>query len=181
MRWDVKDGPRFDIAHRDESGQKVPCPVIIHASTFGSIERSLCALIENTAVDERERCPPTLPYWLAPTQLRLIPVAARFVPWCQSLAADLRASPVRFDVDDSEETVGRKIRAAEQDWVPYVVVAGEREASGRALSVRMRVERETRVMDQAALGSFLRAAQGGLPFRPLPARVLVSANPVFHG
>jgi hypothetical protein len=87
----------------------------------------------------------------------------------------------RCDVDDREETVGRKTRAAEQDRVPYVVVAGEREASGGALSVRMRVGRETRTMNRPALASCLRAAQGGLPFRPLPTRVLVRENPVFYG
>jgi threonyl-tRNA synthetase len=84
-------------------------------------------------------------------------------------------------VDDREETVGRKIRAAEQDWVPYVVVVGEREGAGQPFGVRMRAEREARVMDRPALGDHLRAAQGGLPFRPLPTRVLVSENPLFHG
>lgn len=181
VQWDVKDGPRFDIGYLDEAGRKVPCPVIIHASSFGSIERSLCALLENAAVDEREGLPPTLPYWLAPTQLRLIPVATRYVSWCQSLAAELRASPARCDVDDREETVGRKIRAAEHEWIPYVVVLGEREAAGSPLTVRMREERETRVMDQATMGAHLRAAQSGLPFRHLPTRVLVSQNPLFHG
>jgi threonyl-tRNA synthetase len=181
VQWDVKDGPRFDIGHIDGAGRKIPSPVIIHASSFGSVERSLCALLENVAVDERHGLPPTLPYWLSPTQLRLIPVAERHVPHCERLAAVLGRAPARCDVDDREETVGRKIRAAEQDWVPYAVVVGDREAAGEAATVRMRRERESRPFAMDALRELLSEARGGLPFRPLPTKVLVSGNPVFHG
>ena len=75
VQWDVKDGKRFNIAYIDEQDQKRPCPVIIHASSFGSIERTLCAILENIALDEARGVPPMFPLWLAPTQVRIIPVS----------------------------------------------------------------------------------------------------------
>jgi len=67
VQWDVKDGERFSIGFVDEGGDKHPCPVIVHASSFGSIERTLCAILENIAIDAGRAKPPMLPVWLSPT------------------------------------------------------------------------------------------------------------------
>ena len=106
VQWDVKDGERFDIGFTDEAGHKVPCPVIVHASSFGSIERTLCAILENIAVDSAAGMPPMFPFWLAPTQVRIVPVSDAFVDAALEVCAALTAHRVRVDVDDRTETVG---------------------------------------------------------------------------
>jgi len=181
VQWDVKDGARFQICYRDASGSKVPCPVILHASSFGSVERSLCALLENAAVDEAAGIAPALPYWLSPVQLRILPVSASHLEACLRLAERVSAFPARCDVDDREETVGRRIRDAERDWIPFLVVAGEREGADGPFSVRMRREGGSRTLSLAELRALLQGGQDGLPYRVLPTRMRVSENPVFHG
>ncbi len=181
VQWDVKDGPRFGIGYTTAEGEKVNCPVIIHASSFGSIERTLCALLENVAVDESEGEPPMLPYWLSPTQVRLIPVSAGHLRLCLDLARQLTTVPTRCDVDDREETVGKKIRLAERDWVPYVLVVGEREAGGEQPNVRVRRTGIVARMSFEKLRSELIDQQASMPYRRLPTQLQVSQNVRFYG
>ena len=181
VQWDVKDGPRFDIGYVSDTGEKVPCPVIIHASSFGSIERSLCALLENVAVDSRKGIPPMLPYWLSPTQVRVVPVSEPYLDHALLLAERISGLPARCDVDDRDETVGRRIRQAEADWVPYTIVVGEREVAGDSLPVRIRETRSQQSVSLSDLQSELGEKQRDLPFRPLPTRQRVSENPGFYG
>ena len=181
VQWDVKDGPRFNIGYTDESGEKVPCPVIVHASSFGSIERTVCTLLENIAIDEKRGVPPMLPYWLSPTQVRLIPVSSNYNELCMEISGRISGIPARCDVDDRNETVGKKIRNAEKDWIPYAIVIGEREAEGAAFTVRIRKPRSQQAMSFEELSKELAEQQDSLPFRPLPTQVRVSANPIFYG
>jgi threonyl-tRNA synthetase len=144
VQWDVKDGERFNIGFIGPDGRKHPCPVIIHASSFGSIERTLCTILENMAIDAREGKTPRFPLWLAPTQVRVIPVKDEFTAFALEVAEDFNRLDVRADCDERSETVGRRIRDAEREWVPFVCVVGEREAAdepGR-LQVRIRGEKE---------------------------------------
>lgn len=181
VQWDVKDGPRFDIGYTDEHGDKKPCPVIIHASSFGSIERTVCTLLENIAIDEKRGERPMLPYWLSPTQVRYVPVSAAYNDICVDLASLVADFPARCDVDDRNETVGKKVRNAEKEWVPYVIVVGERESSGDKYTVRVRKPRAQTQMSLAELQTELSAKQGTLPYRPLPTHRLASANPIYYG
>lgn len=181
VQWDVKDGERFDIGFIDETGRKRPCAVIIHASSFGSIERTLCTILENIAIDASRGATPAFPLWLAPTQVRLIPVKDAYVELALKLAQELSSRKVRADVDERSETVGRRIRDAEQEWVPFIVVVGEKEAGGAPLQVRVRGEREQPRLSLEELASRVREGTSGMPWRELPLPVRVSQRAIFFG
>jgi threonyl-tRNA synthetase len=181
VQWDVKDGERFDIGYLDPQGQKQPCPVILHASSFGSVERTLCAILENIAVDADAGQPPQFPLWLAPAQVRIMPVSDSFIPDALALCDQLSQASVRAEVDDRGETVGKKIRAGEEDWIPYLVVFGEKERGSAPLSVRVRDDGSRRELRAEELAALIREQTRGLPFRPLALPARLSHRPIFVG
>ncbi|MGQ9731376.1 MAG: threonine--tRNA ligase [Candidatus Zipacnadales bacterium] len=182
VQWDVKDGPRFNIGFIDSDGQFKPCPVILHASSFGSIERTMCTLLENIAVDQDLGKPPCFPLWLSPTQVRLVPVKESFHGLADELADQFTQGKVRADVDDRAESVSRKVRDAEIEWVPYIVVLGAREMRGGTLQVRCREERdEKRPLTADELIAYIRKRTGDVPWLPLPLPRRLSKRPIFFG
>ena len=110
-------------------------PIMIHRALFGSIERFFGVLTEHYAG--------AFPLWLAPEQLRLVPVADRHVAACEELAATARNAGLRVAVDDAKESVGKKIRAAQLMKVPYMVVVGDRDLEAGTFTVRDRTGTET--------------------------------------
>ena len=181
VQWDIKDGERFNIGYIDAGGQKHPCPVIIHASSFGSIERTLCSILENIALDEKRGVAPMFPLWLAPTQVRVIPVTDDYLGFACELCDAIARRDIRADVDDRGETVGKKIRSGEKEWVPYLLVVGEKEKESGRLNIRFREDRSQREMEIEEFVGLVREKMEGLPFRPLPLPKLVSRRPVFYG
>jgi len=181
VQWDVKDGERFGIGYLDETGAKRPCPVIIHASSFGSVERTLCAILENIAIVAAAGAKPMFPFWLAPAHARVIPVSDQFLPFAETLCDRLSFHEIRVDVDDRDETVGMKIRAAEKEWVPFLLVVGEKEVGSGRLSVRGRGAKETREMTLEEFAETTRSEMRGMPFRPLALARRLSRRPQFYG
>ena len=181
VQWDVKDGPRFNIGSIDETGAKQPCPVIIHASSFGSIERTLCAILENIAVLAAEGEVAGLPTWLAPTQVRAIPVSGSNLETAARYCDRMSAGKVRADLDDRNETVAKRIRDAEKEWIPYIIVVGDREAKSEQVPVRVRASGEIAEMRIDSLIESLASETDKMPFRPLPLPQQVSRRPVFLG
>jgi threonyl-tRNA synthetase len=110
-------------------------PVMIHRALFGSVERFFGVLTEHYAG--------AFPLWLAPEQLRFVPVADRHAAHCEELAAKAEAAGLRAFVDDSKESVGKKIRAAQLAKTPYTLVVGDQEAESDAYTVRDRAGTET--------------------------------------
>ncbi|MBN1860706.1 MAG: threonine--tRNA ligase [Candidatus Thermoplasmatota archaeon] len=141
VQIDVENGKRFNITYADEKGEKQH-PLILHTSISGSIDRNIYALLEREAIKMNHGKKPMFPLWLSPTQIRFIPVADEFVSDCEQCVNELNAlSPfyfIRADIDDREESVGRKIRDAEKEWVPYIVVIGEKERKQKVYSPRVR-------------------------------------------
>lgn len=179
VQWDVKDGPRFDIGYVGSDGQRHPCPVILHASSFGSIERTLCTILENIAIDESENKVPEYPLWLAPTQVRIVPVNDTYSGFAEQIAKDLSNDSVRADVDDRTESVGRKIRYASKEWVPYILVVGEKEVAGNQLQIK---ERESGLVypgTREELVEKIHHKTQGMPYLPLPLHRQVSMRPLF--
>jgi len=181
VQWDVKDGERFNIGYMDEDGQKRPCPVIIHASSFGSIERTLCVILENIAIDAAKGTPPMFPLWLAPTQVRIVPVSGDHVPFADGLRSRLASRNIRVDMDDRDDTVGKKIRNGEKEWVPYLLVIGDKEKASGRLTVRCREDRSQKEMSEGDLAAHIGRQTQGMPFRPLPFPPRVSNRPIFYG
>ncbi|WP_128476202.1 threonine--tRNA ligase [Halorussus pelagicus] len=177
VQLDVESAERFDIEY--STGEETRHPPILHSSPTGSIERVLAALLETAA----ERDVPRLPTWLSPTQVRFVPVGDEHGDYCDALADDLRSSGIRADVDERDETVGKRIATAESDWVPYYVVVGDREVEtdDEQLAVTVRGEGEERELTFGELESAVLADIGDSPKkrRYLPKRV--SKRPSFAG
>src|SRR3989344_8886847 len=121
---DVENGERYDINFINEKGSKQH-PLILHCSPSGAVERVMYALLENAAMAERTGQPAMLPLWLAPTQIRIIPVSVNHhLEFSENLAKKFNELNIRADVDDRVETVSKRIRDSEQEWVPYTLVVG---------------------------------------------------------
>ncbi|MCG2827910.1 threonine--tRNA ligase [Methanothermobacter sp. K4] len=171
VQIDVESGERFGITYVNSDEEEVN-PIILHCSPTGSIERVICSLLEKTAVEMDEK-PPMLPVWLSPTQVRVLPIAERHLEFAESLVSEMVANDVRADLDDRAETLGKKIRNAAQDWVPYVVVVGDSELEGK-LTVNIRSTGEKVQMDIEELIELVRSETHGMPFRRLPLPVRLS-------
>jgi len=181
VQWDVKDGERFNIGYINDEGKKVPCPVIIHASSFGSIERTLCSILENIAIDEKRGIPPMFPLWLSPTQVRIIPVSEEYLSFAEELCNRIGRENIRTDIDDRGETVGKSIRNGEKDWIPYLLVVGEKEKISGKISVRCREDRNQLEMEVDEFIRVIKNKTEGMPFRPLPLPRNLSKRPLFYG
>jgi threonyl-tRNA synthetase len=134
---DVENGERYGIKYYDDNN--VPHhPIILHNSPSGAIERLIYALLENAAFDQKEGRKPHFPLWLAPTQVRVIPLKEEFLKYCEDLTDKLSQNDIRVDIDDRNETIGKRIRESETDWIRYTLVIGEKEINQSNLSVRDR-------------------------------------------
>jgi threonyl-tRNA synthetase len=126
---------RFDCTYADADGAR-KTPVVVHRVIYGSLERFIAILIEHTAGH--------FPLWLSPEQVRLLPVADRHAEHARELAARLREAGLRPEVDESAETVGKKVRSAQLARAPYVLVIGDKEIASGELTVRDREGTETK-------------------------------------
>lgn len=120
---------RFELEYTGEDNA-MHRPIMIHRAPFGSMERFIGILIEHFAG--------AFPAWLAPVQVKLIPVADRHVEYLKKVEAQLRAVGLRVEVDSSPGRMQGKIRDAQQQKIPYMLIAGDRDAAGDAVSVRLR-------------------------------------------
>lgn len=122
VQIDVESAERFDIKYYTEAGER--WPIILHTSPTGGIERVLCAILEAQALERV----PALPVWLAPTQVRVVPVSEKHLQYAREVASEVRNAKIRVDIDDRDESVSKKVASAGKEWVPYVVVIGKRGA-----------------------------------------------------
>ncbi len=134
---DVENGERYGIEFVDENNTKKH-PIILHNSPSGAIERIIYALLEKAAKDSKEGRKPQLPFWLAPTQVRIIPLNEEFYDFCETLSTKISFNEIRVDVDDRNESIGKRISIAEKEWIRYILVIGEKEVNSENLSIRDR-------------------------------------------
>ncbi|MGZ3626308.1 MAG: threonine--tRNA ligase [Ktedonobacteraceae bacterium] len=120
---------RFNCSYIDKDGQ-AKTPVVIHRAIFGTFERFIGILIEHTAG--------AFPAWLAPVQVRIITIADRHVPYAQEVMQHLRDLGIHIELDHSSERINAKIREAQLQKIPYMLVVGDREQQSQAVSVRLR-------------------------------------------
>ncbi len=176
VQLDIEDAARYGIFYTDETGQKKGC-IILHSS-LGSIERWMGAVLEQAAKDQAKGKPPKLPVWLSPIQVRIIPVNSSFTQIAAEKARALASSGLRADVDDREESVSKKIRDAEVEWIPFIVVLGEKEVSSGSLPVRVRGEGVSAIKDED-LCAFVKGHIGDRPSVPSYLPLLLSMKPRF--
>ena len=178
---DVENAKRYGIQYVDEKGEK-QYPLILHCSPSGALERDIYALLEKAYREQMKGNSPMLPLWLSPTQVRLIPISDKFLDKVEALAQQISAKCIRVDIDDSSATLQKKIREAEQEWVPYIIVVGEKEIESGTLSVRIReLKGKQEALTAEQLITQVQEKIAGKPFKPLPLPMYLSKRPVFHG
>ena len=148
---DVENGDRYGIEFVDENNNKKH-PIILHNSPSGAIERIIYALLEKAATDSHEGRKPQLPLWLSPTQVRIIPLKEEFYDFCEKLTDKISTNSVRVDIDDRNESIGKRIREAEKEWIRYILVIGEKEANSENLSIR---DRKTGAVRELSFDEFI--------------------------
>ena len=173
VQWDVKNGERFNICYYDSDGARKPVPIIIHASSFGSVERAVAAILENAAGRVSQGRPPMLPVWLSPEQVRLIPVdVQRHMDGCIRVAERLEKEGARVGIDDRDLTVSKRVAEAKTRWIPFIIVYGDRELETNMLRIVVREEStlekdHVEEMSLEDFAAYFRKRVGDMPTRPL--------------
>src|SRR5579883_189306 len=173
---DVENGHRYQIDFMDDAN-KPQNPIILHNSPSGAIERVIYALLEKAAKDQKEGRKPGLPLWLAPTQVRVIPVKPEFFDYCDKLVERITESDVRADIDDKNESVGKSIRDAETEWIRYIIVIGEKEVNSTTLSIRDRKTGGVRELSVDELIGEIKTETKGKPFIKMNMSRYISKRP----
>ncbi len=137
IQFDFNLSQRFDLSFVNEKGERER-PYMIHRALLGSMERFMGVLIEHYSG--------AFPVWLAPVQAMLIPIADRHVEYCQQVAGRLREAGLRVEIDDSSERMQNKIRKAQGQKIPYMLVAGDKERDAGAVAVRLRTGEDLKAM-----------------------------------
>lgn len=129
IQFDFNLPKRFKMTYIDKKGKQQE-PFMLHRALLGSLERFIGVLLEHYAGN--------LPLWLAPVQVQIIPVSDKFLTYAKKINKQLSAKEIISMVDEKEESVGKKIREAEIQKVPYMIVVGEKEVKGRNITIRHR-------------------------------------------
>ncbi|MBT5550971.1 MAG: threonine--tRNA ligase [Nitrospina sp.] len=141
---------RFDISYIEEDGQRHQ-PIMLHRALMGSLERFFGCLVEHYAG--------AFPLWLAPVQVILLPITDNHAEYAEKLAQRFEESDIRVEKDLRNEKIGFKIREAQLQKIPYMIVLGDKEVEAQTLGVRKRRSKETRTLD---FESFLEELKSGI-------------------
>ncbi|MBR4099013.1 MAG: threonine--tRNA ligase, partial [Clostridium sp.] len=149
IQLDMQMPERFELEYVGEDGQKHR-PVMIHRVVLGSIERFIGVITEHFAG--------AFPAWLAPVQVKLLPVTDRALEYANSVAAQLDKDGFRAEVDGRNEKIGKKIREAQLEKIPYMLVVGDRDMENQTVSVRLRSGEDLGAMPYEQFAAMLRQA-----------------------
>lgn len=129
VQVDFNMAEKFDLGFISQKGKKEK-PVVIHRAIFGSFERFIGILVENYQG--------AFPAWLSPVQVKILPVGSRHEKYAKKVCTELIKNNIRAELDDANETVGKKIREAELEKIPYILVVGDKEEKGGTVAIRER-------------------------------------------
>jgi threonyl-tRNA synthetase len=129
LQFDFNLPQRFEMKFINDQGKEEQ-PYMLHRALFGSFERFIGVLIEHYAG--------AFPVWLSPVQIKLLPVSDKFIKYAHEVKEKLQVQDIRVELDDSAESLGKKIRTGEQEKVPYLLIIGEKEVTGKQVAVRQR-------------------------------------------
>jgi threonyl-tRNA synthetase len=171
---DIGNAQRFGIKYIDKDKREVR-PPIFHIAILGGIERYIFTVLDTALKQEV----PSLPLWLSPTQVRLIPLSYEFTQKCEKIADEIEKHCIRVDLDDRPLTMQKKVREAEMEWINYIIVVGEKEIASKMLPVRDRTTRKIRKMRLNELITEIEEKTRRKPFRPSTLPRLLSNRPQF--
>ena len=173
---DVENSQRYGIEFVDENN-KLQYPIILHNSPSGAIERIIYALLEKAASDSKQGKKPHFPLWLAPTQVRVIPIKEEFLDYAKNLANKISEQQIRVDMDDRNESIGKRVRDAEKEWIRYILVIGEKEINSKNINIRDREQDQSREASYEALIDEIKKQISDKPFEKLNAPFFLSQRP----
>jgi threonyl-tRNA synthetase len=133
IQLDFQNPKRFELEYVDKDGSK-KSPIVIHRAILGSVERFLGILIENYSG--------AFPVWLSPVQVKILPISDKQNKYAETVLKELKENNIRAELDDRTESVGKKIREAEMEKVPYMLILGEKEQKTKSVSVRGRHQKD---------------------------------------
>ena len=140
---------KFHLKYADKNGEE-QTPVVLHRAILGSLDRFMAYLIEETMG--------AFPAWLAPVQVKILPVTDRAIDYAKELSASLDAQGFRVEVDERNEKIGKKIREATMEKVPYMLVVGDRDMENQTVSVRLRSGEDLGAMSMEEFAALLKKA-----------------------
>ena len=170
---DVENAERYGITYVDDNGDK-KTPIILHNSPSGAIERCLYALLEKAAKAQRDGKTPSIPFWLCPTQIRIIPLSQDFHEVSLGYLEELSNSGLRVDFEDRDLSVGKKVREAEKEWIPFILVVGKNEVESKKFQVRDRYSGEMIVMSLSELTEHCKQLLNDMITEELPLSKFIS-------
>ena len=173
---DVENGKRYGITYTNENNEQKH-PIILHNSPSGAVERVIYALLEKFAKQIKDGNRPQFPLWLAPIQVRLVPLKDEHLEFTTHLADKFIEQNIRVDIDDRNDTIGKRIRDAEKEWISYVLVIGEKEVNSPKLSVRDRTTGDVREVSIEDFIKEITDATSGKPISRLNSTLLLSQRP----
>ncbi|MFA6160136.1 MAG: threonine--tRNA ligase [Parcubacteria group bacterium] len=137
VQVDFATPKRFGLEYINEKGEKVP-PVMVHRAILGSYERFLVLLIEHFAG--------AFPLWLSPVQVAILPVSEKFEKYASDLVSKMKEDNIRVELHNQSESLGKRIREAEKQKIPYMLVVGEKEETDNSVAVRSRGDKNQEVI-----------------------------------
>jgi threonyl-tRNA synthetase len=173
---DVENGERYNIQFVDEDNTK-KFPIILHNSPSGAVERVIYALLEKAARNSKLGKVPVLPLWLTHTHVRLIPVSSTHIDFCEQLFIELTKNQIRADIDDRDESVGKKIRDSETEWIYYSLVIGDNEVKSNQLVLRDRVNKSQHHVSLEEIIKMIESQIVDRPYLPLNLPSHLSRRP----
>lgn len=144
---------RFELDYINEINEKVR-PVVIHRAVLGSTERFMGVMIEHFAG--------VFPLWLSPVQVKILPISEKYVEYAQKVSVSLLSSGIRTEIDDSNESLGKRIRVAKMEKVPLILVLGEKEAETGTVTVEMRGNTNEKTSVVETISDFIKHTQNDI-------------------
>jgi threonyl-tRNA synthetase len=138
LQFDFNLPERFKLSFINQKGKEEQ-PYILHRALFGSYERFIGLLIEHYAG--------TFPLWLAPTQIAILPIGESHASYAKEVAEKLRMAEFRIEINDANETLGKRIRETEMKKIPYIIVVGNEEMNTKTISIRKKGIKESKIMN----------------------------------
>jgi len=173
---DVENGKRYNIEYIDEQGKRQN-PIILHNSPSGAIERIIYTLLEKAAKIKQQGLRPQFPIWLSHTQVRIIPIRNEHLRFAENIENILSQSYIRTDIDDRTESLNKRIREAETEWIPFILVIGDKEVKSTILVIRDRRTGKQIESKIEELIEFVRKETRDKPFMPLNLPKYLSKRP----
>jgi threonyl-tRNA synthetase len=173
VQLDAESPQHWGITYTGKDG-KNKYPLILHTGV--GLDRTIAALLEDASAKES----PMLPLWISPTQVRIIPVSIdKHLKFAEKLANKLEKNNIRVDIDDNTETISKRVRNAEKEWIPYILIVGDKEINTNKLIVRDRKKGKQIPLDIKELIETIKEKTKDMPFKSLPLPKFVSKRPIF--